>query len=57
MASWFKTRKEANVEMNKREHNIKPDDCIGGNEVWRWTFTKRKKPFFVGTRLQWLNIG
>jgi len=57
MASWFVTKKEATAEMNRRENNIKPSDRIGGNKVWKWIFTKRKKPFFVGTHLQWLNIG
>ena len=57
MKSWFATRKEANAEMNRRENNIRPQDRIGGNQVWRWSFTKRKRPFFVGTYLQWLNVG
>ena len=53
MASWFKTRKEAYKELEKRKEK-NPYSC--GDKVWRWRHTKRKKPFFVGDYIEWLNI-
>ncbi len=27
-----------------------------GIHVFKWRFTKRAKPFFVGTEIEWLNV-
>ncbi len=51
MKSWFSTRKEANTELKRR----KARNPFCSDTVFRWTHTKRKKPFFVGTRLEGLN--
>jgi len=52
MKSWFASRKEARKELKRRQ-----DRGNGSCQyVWKWTHTKRQKPFFVGSRFQWLNI-
>ena len=51
MKSWFATRKEARAELQRRQKQ----NCFCNDRVFRWTHTKRKKPFFVGTRIEWLN--
>ncbi len=52
MASWFKTRKEANAELKKRKEKA---GHFFTEDIWKWTHTKRQKPFFVGCRIDWLN--
>ena len=54
MKSWFATRKEANAEIKARKQkSVMTNPEI---RVFKWTHTKRKKPFFVGDTLGWLNI-
>ncbi len=50
--NWFATLKEARAELKGRNENF---DLSG--RIWKWKHTKRKKPFFVGTEFQWLNVG
>jgi hypothetical protein len=52
MASWFKTRRQANVELKKREDAA---TFKGMQSVYKWPWSKRKKPFFVGSYLEWIN--
>ena len=54
MKRWFATRKEANAEIRKRKQKT----VLTSPElrVFKWTHTTRKKPFFVGDNLDWLNI-
>ena len=53
MASWFTTKKEANAEIKARKRK----SVLTSPEirVFKWTHTKRKKPFFVGDPVEWLN--
>ena len=51
MKSWFATRKEANAELLRR----KDQNRFNNDLIFKWTHTKRKRPFFVGSRLEWLN--
>ena len=48
---WFKTIKEARKAQTKRDP-LK----VHGVRVHKWKFSKRKRPFFVGTELEWLNL-
>lgn len=53
MKHWFETLKEARAvakDRNAESHN-------GRIHVFKWKFTKRKRPFYVGTELEWLNVG
>jgi hypothetical protein len=52
MASWFKTRRQANKERDRRVAT----NVVSQDEVFRWTHTKRKKPFFVGSYFEWMNV-
>ena len=50
MTNWFATKKEATEELKRRKKN-----GIGGTDtIFKYRLTKRKKPFFVGTTLEWL---
>lgn len=53
MRSWFATKKEANSEIRSRKQN----SVLTSPEirVFKWIHTKRKKPFFVGDFIEWLN--
>jgi len=53
MANWFETRKQAHVERLARI-NKKPF-LDGQIFVFKWKHTKRKKPFFVGSEIEWIN--
>ena len=52
MARWFATRNEA----NKKAIKINKSTSINANKVYRWKHTKRKKPYFVGTYIEWINL-
>lgn len=54
MANWFATKRQANKELERRKEE-NPFYCP--DTIFKWKFTKRKKPFFVGTYLDWLNVG
>lgn len=51
MAGWFKTKKQADDELKDR----KSKNAMCMDEVWKWRHTKRKKPFFVGSHIEWIN--
>ena len=51
MKTWFETRKEASAAQKEMNENSFPNV-----HVFKWKLTKRKKPFFVGTELDWLNV-
>jgi len=53
MKHWFETAKEARKVAAERNKT----DVLGGHEVFKWKHTKRQKPFFVGRRIEWLNVG
>ena len=46
---WFETRREANAHI---EQHFPRDSTI---KVFKWKHTKRKKSFFVGSYIEWLN--
>lgn len=48
---WFATLKEARAELKLRKKEFDTT-----SEIRRWTYTKRKKPYFVGNHLQWINV-
>ena len=52
MADWFKTKKEANQELKRRQQK---NVLSSSDEVFKWNHTKRKKPFFVGSFFEWIN--
>ena len=49
---WFSTRREANAWLKKFTH----ETGFNTFKVFKWKHTKRSKPFFVGSHLEWLNI-
>lgn len=51
MKRWFATKREANKALS-----MLGLDC-SEFRVWKWTHTKRKRPFFLGTEFEWLNAG
>lgn len=52
MANWFKTKKEANKELKRR----KETKLLSVDEVFKWHHTGRKKPYFVGSYFEWMNV-
>ena len=48
---WFESHDLAEEAKNKLDPSSNK-----GIDVFKWTHTKRKKPFFVGTEFEWLNI-
>ena len=48
---WHETLKQARAYLK----TVDPRG-LEGMDVFKWKFTKRKKPFFVGTELEWLNV-
>lgn len=48
---WHETLKEARAHRTLAD----PSD-FKGFHVYKWKFTKKKKPFFVGTELELLNV-
>ncbi len=49
MTNWFQTKKQALRELEHRGLSAT------GQEVFKWTITKRKKPFFVGSYFEFVN--
>lgn len=48
---WFKTRAEAK-KFKEKYDRIDRDSY----EIYKWKHTKRQKPYFLGTYIEWMNL-